>query len=109
MDVPFWGPDVWGFGYSYDAEDDVVVIIPQDSEGGSLEEGTIAVSASVFGDFLDKLKTDYSSIMNIRRRVRKGKEKGIDPEVVQSRFRAQVMADEWDTFLRRESVSGKAN
>lgn len=106
-DITLWTGEVYSFGYCYDDEDDIIVIIPLDENGEEIcEEKMLAVSAGMVGLFLEKMQADYKNIMDVRRGIRRGKEKGINPEVVHGRFRGQVLADDVDAFLR-ELSSGR--
>ncbi len=107
MEVTYWGWKVSTFCFSYDAEDDVIVIIPVDKDGNQFDDAGLAVDPTLYGLWLTKLQNEYKAIMDIRRSSRRAKKKGISPDVVHNRYNAQVIAEDIDEALRIQSKEGK--
>lgn len=105
--VTFWGWKVNTFCFSYDAEEDIIVIIPIDEDSNQFEEAALAVDPDFYGHFLEKLQSEYKGIMDVRRSVLRAKKKGIPAEKVQDRYRAQVIAEDIDEALRIQSKKDK--
>ncbi len=109
MQVTYWGWKVLNFSFSYDAEDDVIIIIPVDQNGNQFEDAGLAVDPDFYGHFLQKLQREYKGIMDVRRSVMKAKKRGLSTDMVQERYRAQVIAEDIDEALRIQSKEGNHN
>ncbi len=106
MEVTYWGWKVNTFCFSYDVEDDVIVITPMDHNGNQFEDAGLAVDADSYGHFLKKLQQEYKAIMDIRRSAMKAKKRGLSTDMVTERYAAQVVAEDIDEALRIQSKEG---